>query len=92
MRHIQTASTLGYAVHSTIIAAWALTAQKLRNLLPSHCECQPCCHIEDASRESIRASLLGGASTVKVERSGPSNTFTAHSEPYNRERFMRAVD
>jgi hypothetical protein len=32
MRHIQTASTLGYAVHSTIIAAWALTAQKLRNL------------------------------------------------------------
>src|SRR4030095_13146103 len=53
----------------------ALTAQKLRNLPPSHCECQPCCHIEDASRESIGASLLGGASTVKAERTRASNTF-----------------
>ena len=41
--------------------------------------------LEDAPRESIRASRLGGASTVKVERSRASNTFTAHSEPYNRE-------
>jgi hypothetical protein len=47
----------------------ALAAQKLRNLPPSHCECQPCFHIEDAPRESIRAFLLGEASTVKVERS-----------------------
>jgi hypothetical protein len=38
-------------------------------------------------RESIRARLPGGASTVKVERSGASNTFTAHSEPYNRDEI-----
>src|SRR4030095_8122569 len=34
----------------------ALTAQKLRNSPPSHCGCQPCCPIEGAPRESIRAS------------------------------------
>ena len=39
---------------------------------------------QDAARESIRACLLGEASTVRVERSKASNTFTARSEPHNR--------
>ena len=42
---------------------------------------------EDAPGESIRACLPGGASTVKVERSIASNTFTARSEPYNRDEI-----
>jgi hypothetical protein len=39
-------------------------------------------------RESIRACLLGGASTVKVKHSKASNTFTACSEPYNRHEIQ----
>jgi hypothetical protein len=39
----------------------ALTAQKLRNLPPSHCECQPCCHIEDVVWKPFLALLVIGS-------------------------------
>ena len=39
---------------------------------------------------NLEANLPGAASTVKLDRSAARRSLTAHSEPYNRRRFLRA--